>query len=76
MAEDKKRKSKGTSTPEQAFSNLADVILEILNEQNPEDLEVFERYTHVLKSKIQTRSNFSECLWKGYEILCEHLKNK
>lgn len=56
-----------------AIHLLGEAILEDIQEKNEEHLEVFERYTHLLRSKIQGE-DFCTRLVKGYRILNEILK--
>lgn len=64
---------KEESSPD-SVAMLGEVLLESLKEQEQNDLEVFELYTHVLRSKIHFRSqDFCERFTKGYQILLEEL---
>lgn len=85
MATPKKKSSEGKKpvasteiaedAPHATITVLGEVLLESLKETNSEELEIFEHYTHALKSKIHTRENdFSNRITKGYEVLLEALK--
>lgn len=54
---------------------LGEVLLESLQTTDQKRLEVFECYTHVLRSKIHTHGNdFCTHLTKGYKVLIDELK--
>ncbi len=56
------------------LENLGAAVLEELQEVNEGDLEVFDLYTHALKSKIHIREHdFCTRIAQGYDILVENL---
>lgn len=58
-----------------AIESLGKTLIEEFQEENQDDLEVFELYTHALKSKIHLREkDFCNRLVRGYAILLKTLR--
>lgn len=79
MAKGKREKAESNqmtskNITEAAITALGVALLDTLSEENSDNLEVFERYTHVLRSKIHTHTqDFPLKLIKGYQVLLEEL---
>lgn len=75
-SESKKKGSKEV-TPRAAIKALSRAMLETFQEQNQSDLDVFERYTYELRSKVQFRhEDFGLRFSKGYESLLRELRKR
>lgn len=59
----------------QDLENLCAILTEHEQEEEKNKEDVFDLYTHALKSKLQhRRDDFSKKIIKGYEVLLNELK--
>lgn len=60
---------------QQAFAQLGEALIEDIEEESQKELDVFELYTHALKSKVYLKDqNICPRLIKGYNALLDAVK--
>ncbi len=80
MNDEKKNSEQSDETDEtnslSLASTLGEALLESLQAKDQKNLEVFERYTHVLRSRIHMHGDdFRTRFVKGYKALVDELNN-